>query len=115
MSFAAARNNMVESQLRPNRVTDENVLAAFGSVPRELFVPESMRGIAYVDEDLEIAPRRWLMEPMVLARLVQAAEIRPGDIALAVGCGAGYCCAILAQLANTVVAVESDHELAGGW
>lgn len=112
MNFAAARYNMVESQLRTNRVTDEEVLAAFQSVPREQFVPTALRGIAYVDEDLEIAPGRWLMEPMVLARLVQAAEVRPEDVALVVGCGTGYSCAILARLASTVVAVESDHELA---
>lgn len=112
MSFAAARHNMIESQLRTNRVTDKNVLAAFEAVPRELFMPPSMGSIAYVDEDLELAPGRWLMEPMVLARLLQAAEVRPDDVALAVGCGTGYCCAILARLAGTVVAVESDPELA---
>lgn len=112
MSFAAARHNMIESQLRTNRVTDKNVLAAFEAVPRELFMPPPMGSIAYVDEDLELAPGRWLMEPMVLARLLQAAEVRPDDVALAVGCGTGYCCAILARLAGTVVAVESDPELA---
>lgn len=111
MSFAAARHNMVESQLRTNRVTDEAILAAFDTVPRELFVPAPMRSIAYVDEDLEVAPGRAMMEPMVLARLLQAADIRPEDVALAIGCGSGYCCAILARIANTVVAIESDSEL----
>jgi len=112
MNFAAARQNMVESQLRTNRVTDETLLSAFEAIPRELFVPEPMRGIAYVDDDLEVAPGRWMMEPMVLARLLQAAEIRPTDVALSIGCGTGYCCAILARLANTVVALESDGGLA---
>ncbi len=112
MNFAAARRNMVESQLRTNRVTDERLLAAFEAVPRELFLPEPMRSIAYVDDDLEVAPGRWMMEPMVLARLLQAAEIRPTDVALSIGCGTGYCCAILARVANTVVAVESDGGLA---
>lgn len=109
--FAAARLNMVESQIRTNKVTDQRVITAFETVPRELFVGEARRGIAYVDEDLEVAPGRYLMEPMVLARLLQAANFRPGDIALDIGCATGYSTAILAQLAETVVGVESDREL----
>lgn len=112
MNFTAARQNMIESQLRPNRVTDENILAAFAAVPREVFVPAQLRSVAYIDDDIEVAPGRWLMEPMVLARLLQEAAPRREDVALAVGCGAGYCCAILARLVNTVVAVESDPDLA---
>ena len=73
MNFEDARRIMVESQLRPNRVTSEAVLAAMGSLPREMFVPEALRPIAYVDEDLEIAPGRCIMAPLTLARLVQAA------------------------------------------
>lgn len=112
MNFAAARRNMIESQLRTNRVTDEAVLAAFEFVPREQFAPPAKRSVAYVDDDLEVAPGRWLMEPMVLARLIQAAEVRPADVALVVGCGSGYCCAVLARLGNTVVAVECEPKLA---
>lgn len=112
MNFSAARHNMVESQLRPNRVTDEDLLAAFGAVPRELFVPAPLAGVAYVDDDIEIAPGRWLMEPMVLGRLLQAASLRREDVALVIGCGTGYACAIMARLVNTVVAVESDIALA---
>lgn len=112
MNFSAARHNMVESQLRPNRVTDEDLLAAFGVAPRELFVPAPLAGVAYVDDDIEIAPGRWLMEPMVLGRLLQAAAPRPEDVALVIGCGTGYACAIMARLVNTVVAVESDPALA---
>jgi protein-L-isoaspartate(D-aspartate) O-methyltransferase len=109
--FAAARLNMVESQIRTNKVTDPQVIAAFESVPREIFVDEAKRGIAYIDEDLEVAAGRYLMEPMVLARLLQAAAPRPGDIALDIGCASGYSTAILAQLAETVVGVESDQAL----
>lgn len=112
MNFAAARHNMVESQLRPNRVTDEDLLAGFATVPRELFVPDALRSVAYVDDDIEIAPGRWLMEPMVLGRLLQAAEPRREDIALVIGAGTGYSCAVLARLVNTVVALESDRVLA---
>lgn len=102
---------MVESQIRTNKVTDQRIVAAFEAAPRELFVDEAKRGIAYIDEDLEVAPGRYLMEPMVLARLLQAAAPRPGDIALDIGCASGYSTAVLAQLVETVVGVESDRAL----
>lgn len=104
---------MVESQIRTNKVTDQRVIAAFEAVPRELFVDEAKRGFAYIDEDLEVAAGRYLMEPMVLARLLQAAAPQPGDIALDIGCATGYSTAVLAQLAETVVGLESDRHLMG--
>jgi protein-L-isoaspartate(D-aspartate) O-methyltransferase len=112
MNFAAARHNMVESQLRTNKVNDPAVLEAFDSVPREMFAPPERRSLAYVDEDLAIARGRYLMEPMVLARLVQLAVLRPSARALDVGCGSGYSSAILARVAASVVALESEPALA---
>jgi protein-L-isoaspartate(D-aspartate) O-methyltransferase len=112
MDYAAARLNMVEGQIKPNRVTDFALLNAFANVPRELFVPKAMRGIAYVDEDIRIAPGRYLMEPMVLARLIEEAGIGHEDVVLDIGCATGYATAIMARLANTVVAVENDPALA---
>lgn len=113
VDYAAARRNMVECQLRTNKVSDLGLLEAFETLPRELFVPEPMQGFAYVDEDIEISEGRWLMEPMVLARLLQAADPGAGDVALDIGCGSGYATAILARLSATVVALESDGEMAG--
>lgn len=112
MDYAAARHNMVESQIRTNQVTDPSVVAAMDALPRELFVPKQLRGIAYVDEDLDLGNGRYLMEPMVLARLLQAAEIRSTDVVLDVGCGTGYSTAVLARMASAVVALECDAELA---
>jgi len=106
--FAKARSNMIDSQLRTNKVTDTGVLEAFAAVPRERFLPEARAGVAYIDEDLEVAPGRYLMEPMVLARLLQAAQIEANDMVLDVGCTTGYSSAVLARLADTVVALESD-------
>ena len=106
IDYAVARRNMVESQIRPNKVTDPLLLAAFMEIPREQFLPKSRRGVAYVDEDIEVGEGRHLMEPMVLARLLQVAETRPSDIALDIGCATGYSTAVLARLCNTVVAVE---------
>ena len=112
MDYAAARRNMVESQLRPNKVTDPALLDALASVPRELFVPAALRSVAYVDEDVPLGRGRFLMEPMILGRLLELAAVRPSDVALAVGVGLGYSTAILARVAGRVVALESDRELA---
>ena len=109
--FSAARETMVLSQLQPDRVSDNRVRDAMGDVPRERFVPELLRAVAYVDEDLEIAPRRYLMEPRIFARLVPASNINVHDVVLDVGCGTGYSSAVMAQLAGTVVALESDTGL----
>lgn len=111
IDFEMARRNMVDNQLRPNKVTDPRIIAAMLSVPREKFVPDAMRGVAYVDEDVAIGGGRWLMEPMVLARLLQAAEIGAGDLLLDIGSGPGYDAAVSARLAATVVALESDKAL----
>src|SRR5882762_1733142 len=73
--YEAARGNMVESQLRPNKVTDERAIAAFMRIRRELFVPERLRGVAYVDDDLPLGGGRYMMKPMVAARLLQAAMV----------------------------------------
>lgn len=112
MDYAAARRNMVESQLRPNKVTDAAVLDAMASLPRELFVPEPLRGVAYVDEDIPLGHGRFLMEPMILARLVQLAEVESSDSVLLIGAGVGYSAAVLAPIASRIIAVESDGVLA---
>ena len=111
MDFATARRNMVENQIRTNRVTDSAIVDAFEEIPREVFVPEHLSSVAYVDEQLMVAQGRYLLEPMVLAMLLQSAAIRPDDVVLEIGCGTGYSSAILANLASTVVAIEEDEGL----
>ena len=109
---AAARRNMVSGQIRTNRVSDERLIEAMEEIPRERFVPPAKRGVAYVDEDVEIAPGRYLMEPMVLARMVQEAGIAADDMVLDVGCGTGYATAVMSRLAGTVIALDVDGSLA---
>jgi protein-L-isoaspartate(D-aspartate) O-methyltransferase len=107
-----ARAKMIDCQLRPNKVTDERIIDAFARLQRELFVPEHLRGVAYVDENLPLGKGRYLMEPMVAARLLQAAMPDRKDTALVVGAGVGYEAALLALLVRSVVALEEDAELA---
>jgi protein-L-isoaspartate(D-aspartate) O-methyltransferase len=116
--YEARRIAMVESQLRPNEVTDVRLLAAMRTLPRERFVPQAFKGLAYMDEDIEVspardgAPARFLLSPMVQARLIQLAEIGPNDKILDVGCATGYSTVMLARLASHVVGLEADPELA---
>jgi len=110
--YETARTRMVESQLRPNKVMDKRLLDAFLVLHRELFVPEHLQAVAYVDEDLPLGKGRYLMEPMVAARLLQAVAVERTDTVLIVGAGTGYEAAIVAFLARSVVALEEDPELA---
>jgi len=110
--FNRARTHMIESQLRPNKVTDDRVLGAFASIKRELFVPEHLRQVAYIDDDLPLGGGRYLMEPMVAARLMQAAAIARTDAVLIVGAGTGYEAAVASVFAKNVIALEEDTELA---
>jgi len=116
--FERQRLTMVESQLRPNEVTDTRLLAAMRALPRERFVPWEIRALAYMDEGIEVfpsidgAPARFLLAPMVLARLVQLAAVEPQDAVLDVGCATGYSTAVLARLGRSVIGLEPEPELA---
>lgn len=110
--YALARQHMVLGQLLPNKVKDSRIVDAMSAIPRERFVPEAKAGVAYLDEDIPIKPGRYLMEPVVFARLLQAGEIQPHEKILDVGCGPGYSLAVLAKLARQVVGLEADAELA---
>ena len=110
--FTLARRNMVDGQLRPNRVTNSQLLAVIGALPREKFLSDGLRSVAYSDEDVPLGNGRFLMEPMVLARLIQTLQPRDTDRALVVASGRGYGAALLARLVKSVVAVESDPALA---
>lgn len=111
-AFDVARENMIEGQIRPNKVTDPDIIDAMSRVPRERFVPRHLQGIAYVDEDIAMGNGRYLPEPVVLARLLQAAEISKNDVVLDIGCGTGYSAAVLGCLAATVVGLEQDDAMA---
>lgn len=109
IDFAAARRHMVDCQLRPNKVTSTALLDAMSDLPREGFVPQAVRGISYIDEDLPIGRGRFLLDPMTLARLIQAMAPGRNDTVLDVGGATGYSAAVLSKLAATVVALEADE------
>jgi protein-L-isoaspartate(D-aspartate) O-methyltransferase len=110
--FALARRNMVEGQLRPNRVNNAGLLAILADLPRERFLPEALRSVAYADDDVPLGNGRYMMEPMVLARLIQVLQPQAEDKAMVVAAGRGYGAAILARLAKSVTAVEADASMA---
>jgi protein-L-isoaspartate(D-aspartate) O-methyltransferase len=112
MDFAKARLNMLDGQLRPNKVTDPRLLVAMGDLPREAFLPPALHAVAYADEDVPAAPGRVLLEPMILARLLQAAEVAEGTRVLVLPAGVGYGAALLARLGARVVALEAPGPLA---
>ncbi len=103
---------MIDCQLRPNEVNDERIIGAIAAVPKEIFVPKAKRAIAYVDEDLEVAEGRFIMESTTFARLLVAADVKDTDLVLDIGPATGYSSAVLAGLADAVVALEGDEALA---
>ncbi|MCA6121725.1 protein-L-isoaspartate O-methyltransferase [Bradyrhizobium sp. WSM 1704] len=114
--FSTARQYMVDGQVRPSDVTDDRILEAMLTVPRELFVPADKQALAYLDLDLDVAgggtAKRYLIKPALLARMLQAAEIKRTDRVLVVGVATGYAAAVVAAFAGEVSATESDPALA---
>lgn len=117
-NFTRQRQAMVDGQIRVNDVTDPRIITAMLELPREKFAPKAKAELSYIDEDLLIRDgkdggcSRYLIEPMVLAKLVQALEIAPADHVLDVGCATGYSATLLGRLARKVVALEEDEQLA---
>ncbi len=109
---AAARRHMVDGQIRTAGVTNPNLIAAMQAVPRELFAPPALTTQAYSDGDLNLGQGRALLRPIVLGKLIQGADVRPGDRVLDVGCGTGYSAAVLTHMGAAVVALEEDPDLA---
>ncbi len=113
MDFETARRHMVESQVRPHDVTDLGLQAAMETTPREIFLPVELRDQAYVEREIEYAPGRLLLTARDFSKLAAIADPRPTDLVLNALCGSGYSTAILAQLTEMVVSLESDEALAG--
>ena len=107
MNFDGLRKAMVDSQIRPNKVFDQNVIDAFLAVPREIFVPKHLQDIAYIDEDISLSGGRFIMEAMVVARLLQTLAIQKTDSVLSIASSTGYACAVISHLADSVIGIET--------
>lgn len=103
---------MVDTQVRPSDVTKFPIIDALLSVPREAYLPKALREAAYVGENIPLGAGRVLLEPRTFAKMLDALDIQPTDLVLDIGCGYGYSAAVLAQLADAVVAVEQDEGMA---
>ncbi len=110
--FQARRIMMVDTQVRPSDVTKFPIIDAMLTVPRETYVPRAMREAAYMGENLELRAGRVMLEPRTLAKMLEALDIQPNELVLDIGCGLGYSSAVVARLAEAVVAVEEDHIMA---
>jgi protein-L-isoaspartate(D-aspartate) O-methyltransferase len=110
--FSARRVMMVDTQVRPSDVTKYPIIEAMLSVPREEFVPAERREVAYVGEHVELGAGRVVLEPRTLAKMLDALDIRSDEMVLDLGCGLGYSAAVIARMAEAVVAVEEDEALA---
>jgi protein-L-isoaspartate(D-aspartate) O-methyltransferase len=110
-NFGVMRENMIDGQVLPNQITNRKLIAAMSELPREVFVTANEKGNAYSDKEVEIGLGRFLLEPRVLAGLVQALSPTAQDVGLDVGCGTGYGMVILSKLCSTVVGIESDLAL----
>jgi protein-L-isoaspartate(D-aspartate) O-methyltransferase len=111
LDYASARDHMVDGQLRPNRIVDPRLIRAARTIPRERFLPPELAGMAYVDEDVALPHGRNMMEPLVLANLIQLAKVRNGERVLVVAAGAGYGAALLDACGAQVTALEEDPAL----
>ena len=112
IDYAAARQAMVDRQVRPSDVTTYAIIAALLNVPREAFVPDALKPIAYFGEHLMLGEGRVLLDPWSFSKLLDTVEIRRDDLVLDVGCGLGYSAAIIARLCEAVIAVEEDEAMA---
>lgn len=109
-NFAAARETMLDSQIRTNDVTDHAIQAAFKAVPRECFVPKAKTALAYSDVHIDLGDGRFMLRPRDFAKMLDAAQIESTDVVLNIGCGRGYSVAVMSRLAETVVALEQSEE-----
>lgn len=111
--YSARRTVMVDTQIRPSDVTKFPIIDAMMSVPREAFVPRNLREAAYIGENIDLGGGRVVIEPRTLAKMLDALDIQGDELVLDIGCALGYSSAVMARMAEAVVAVEENADMAG--
>lgn len=111
IDFAVARTAMVDCQVRPSDVTRYPIIAAMQLIPREAYVPPSLQQVAYAGDHIALAPGRVVLDPRIFSKMLDALAINPDELVLDIGCGLGYSSAVIAQLAEAVVALEENPDL----
>ena len=111
MHFEALRKAMVDSQIRPNKVIDDRVIAAFMNVPRERFVSKNMQNLAYIYEDIHLSGGRFILEAMVMARITHTLALDASQSVMLIGAGTGYTAALLSSLVESVIAIETRAQM----
>ena len=109
--FNIARKNMIHNQLMTNNIVEDHILKAFNVVPREIFLPFEKKPKAYLDEDIEIIPGRYLIEPRIIGHIIKLSKIKKNHIVMDLACSTGYSSAILSQLSQKVYGVENKTKL----
>lgn len=110
--FTTRRTMMVDTQIRPSDVTKYPIIDAMLSIPREAFVPDDKREVAYTGKNIDLGHGRVVLEPRTLGKMLDGADIQPDEVVLDIGCGLGYSAAVAARLAEFVVALEEDESMA---
>ncbi len=107
MDFYTLRKNMVDSQLKPNKIVNKNLIDAFLRVPREIFLSKKIINQSYVDDNIDLTKNRYMLNPMIISRLIQALNVKQNDTILVLGSNVGYSSVILSYLCNTVIGIEA--------
>ena len=111
MQHSTRKLNMIESQLRPNNIIDENLIAAFEKVQQEDFLPDSLQNLSYIDDHIKFSKTSFILKPLIFAKFLNIIKPDFSDVILEVGSGGGYTTSVLANLVNSVYSIEQDKDI----
>lgn len=111
MQHSSRKLNMIESQLKPNNIIDENLIAAFEKVDQEDFLPDSLKNLSYIDDHIKFTKTSFILKPLIFAKFLNIIKPEFSDVILEVGSGGGYTTSVLANLVNTVYSIEQDKDI----
>lgn len=111
MQHSTRKLNMIESQLKPNNIIDENLIAAFEKVQQEDFLPDFLQNLSYIDDHIKFSKSSFILKPLIFAKFLNIIKPELSDVILEVGSGGGYTTSVLANLVNSVYSIEQDKDI----